>query len=407
MRSGPAEMFCAISVLSLLLPAPAMSQSVISGLVTESQCRAGCLTDWPPGEDRGHCWATCHHPAHCQQETCGRGCRSACTLLANKTDRPQEPRGPRHLDTPRHLETLQFSRLPSIAGCDLSWGPLEVPPNTMKSSSSSPPAAVYLVVGQDKAGQWYEVTQTVTTSARLEGTMTAKLARLVVLGLTETGLQDTVIMDTDGTNCSQMEMLKRTWEMRNTELKDVSLTPRLVSLGLEEGSSLTEARLAWAGEAGAEYLVQWRRLSSSLDIVGNLVTRQTSVQLSLQTDSLYMVTVREVRQDRVSPDTLINTSVAAPSSSPNTKRISTEVIILLVLTLLAVATVMGLILHSRYADSQEQQQNEFNKQLELERGYDVCLETAGKSTFRLSNIKERFHEKLSNFRISTKEESRV
>ena len=47
------------------------------------------------------------------------------------------------------------------------------------------------------------------------------------------------------------------------------------------------------------------------------------------------------------------------------------------------------------------------QQLELERGYDVCLETAGKSTVRLSNITERFHEKLSNFRISTKEESRV
>ena len=385
----------------MLFPTISSSQSVISGLVTEAQCRAGCLSLWSqPGEERAECWTTCHEPHLCQQEeTCGQGCRSACQLLGNRSDR---------LRGPRHLNTLQFSRIPTIRGCSLSWGPLEVSPNTLQTSVPSTLSAVYLVVGQDRAGQWYELTQTINTSTTLEGTMTAKLARLIVFGLTDSGLQDTVIMDMEGTNCSQMEMLRRSWQKKKTEEKDVGLTPRLVSLGLEEDSSLTEARLVWTGGEG-EYLVQWRKLSSSLNIVGNLVTSQTSVEISLESDSLYMVTVREVRGDRVSPDTLISTSVTSPASTAQpADRISTEVIILLVLTLLAVATVMGIILHSRFTENiKVQQQNQFNKQLEL--GHQICLEdpTSGRSLYRI--ISQKINQNLSSFRNSKSnlEESKV
>ena len=285
----------------------------------------------------------------------------------------------------------------------------------MKTSLTSPsPTPVYLVVGQDQAGQWYEVSQTVSTSTTLEGTMTAKLARLVVLGLTETGVQDTVILDTDlGTNCSQMERLS-TADPSETEVTDARLTPRLVSLE-KVGESLSEARLAWSGEAGSgQYLVQWRRVQSDLDILGNLVTRDAKVQLTLHTDSLYLVTVRDVRHSKVSPDTLISiTFPPSPSSSPVSQGISIEVIILIVLTLLAVATVLGILLHSRYSEvSKEEKENQFNKEVELGYPGPVCLQAVKPSSerkflARLSLL--QFNNKLSNFQVSKSsyEESQV
>ena len=200
-----------------------------------------------------------------------------------------------------------------MEGCSLSWGPIQQSENSLRassSSSSSPSSSpvIYLVVGQDQAGQWYEVTQTVTTSTVLEGTMTAKLAKLVVLGLTESGLQDTVIMDTDGTNCDLMEM-SRSPDEAETEEVEASLTPRVVSLQYDD-QSLTSVRLSWEGELG-QFLVTWQRLTSGLtsglDIVGNLVTSHTSVPLSLQSNSVYLFTIRDLRGNTVSPDTHICT----------------------------------------------------------------------------------------------------
>ena len=303
-----------------------------------------------------------------------------------------------------------------MSGCSLSWGPIQTSPNTLQtslpsSSSSSSPSSppVYLVVGHDQAGQWYEVSQTVATSTRLEATMTAKLARLVVLGLTQTGVQDTVILDTDlGTNCSQMERLN-TADPTEAEVTVARLTPRLVSLEqLGETAGLSEASLAWSGEAGSgQYLVQWRRVQSDLDILGNLVSRDTRVQLTLHTDTLYLVTVRDVRHSKVSPDTLISTSSPpSPSSSPVSQGISIEVIILIVLTLLAVATVMGIILHSRYWDSQEEKQNQFNKQLELGHPGPLCLQTvkpASEGNF-LASLALKLNNKL-NKQLATEKTS--
>ena len=387
----------------MFVPHQSQSQPVLTGLVSEAQCRAGCLAglEGEEREEREECWDTCASLTRCgaeeseESESCGRGCRRACSLLGNRTGRTGK--------TSRDLNTYQFSSLPAMSGCSLTWGPIHLSPNTLQTSLTSPSSPpVYLVVGQDHAGQWYEVSQTVATSTRLEGTMTAKLARLVVLGLTESGVQDTVILDTDGTNCSQMESL-RTAESTEAEVKDARLTPRLLSLEqFGETGGLTEVRLGWSGGAGpAQFLVQWRRVQSGMEILGNLVTRDNTVQLTLHTDSLYVVTVRDVRHSRVSPDTLISvSSPPTPASNPVSQGISIEVIILLVLTLLAVATVMGIILHSRYSDTEdEEKQNQFNKQVELGYPGPVCLQAVKPSSERnfLASLSVKLNNKLSKF----------
>ena len=123
-----------------------------------------------------------------------------------------------------------------------------------------------------------------------------------------------LFMATDGTHCDQMEMLMRPNEA-DTEKVEASLTPRVVNLQHDDQSLISVVRLSWEGEFG-QFLVTWQRLTSGLttglDIVGNLLTSHTSVPLSLQSNSLYLFTVRDVMRNTVSPDTLISTSPQAP-----------------------------------------------------------------------------------------------
>ena len=83
--------------------------------------------------------------------------------------------------------TMVFSSPLAITGCSLSWGSMEVSSNSFRSSYTRMEewqrSPVYLVVGRDKSGQWYEVAQTYNTSAIISGNMSAKLDMLRVLAV--------------------------------------------------------------------------------------------------------------------------------------------------------------------------------------------------------------------------------
>ena len=58
MRSEPVEMIMLLLLLVFVVEALGQSQPVLSGLVAEAQCRAGCLAEWSqPGQEREECWA--------------------------------------------------------------------------------------------------------------------------------------------------------------------------------------------------------------------------------------------------------------------------------------------------------------------------------------------------------------
>ena len=69
-------------------------------------------------------------------------------------------------------------------------------------------STVYLVVGKDRAGQWYELTQTSGTRTAVLGTMTAKLDQIRVVAVREEGVKATKAIVTDGTNCEEMERIR-------------------------------------------------------------------------------------------------------------------------------------------------------------------------------------------------------
>ena len=175
---------------------------------------------------------------------------------------------------------------------------------------------VYLVIGQDRAGQWYEVAQTSGTRTVIQGTMTAKLNQLKVLAVRKDGVKATSTIMTDGTNCEEMERIRiKTETERNREIINLSLRPTLEIFPSEK--IFSAATLTWKeepflnhpGSSGSRYLVQWRDLPYNNKVIGTLHTSSNTVRLRLQPNKLYVVEIHDLWARRVSPPTIINTTV--------------------------------------------------------------------------------------------------
>ena len=345
-------------------------EDVISGLVKIATCRATCN----PRDTL--CWDTClqlstsKDTAFCQRDTCGHVCQSVCRhyMLSNTT--PDSKR------VTKNQNTYQFTRMPKLLGCSLAWAPLEVASNTMVKDDLSMSiheedhhriGSVYLVLGQDRAGQWYEVTQTISTYTSLPAIMSSKLARIVILGVRDDGVHDSVIMETDGVDCELEE--RRTQVEQVKDIEDPTLKPVITSMKHIEGTFLTEVSLTWSGvvDDSPRYMVQWQKVPKGIDIVGNLVTAETGVSLTLETDSIFVVTVKDIASRRASSPRIIMTSTSSlSSSSTSSSRISLELIILIVLTIATFTTFVGICLHRRLTQLKtEEYVNKFNEEIEL------------------------------------------
>ena len=92
-----------------------------------------------------------------------------------------------------------------MIGCSLFWGKLKESKKILTPSTLLTSTSVYLVLGQDRAGQWYEITQTTATRTMVEGSMTAKLRELMVIGVQGDGLKTMTRILTDGINCEEVE----------------------------------------------------------------------------------------------------------------------------------------------------------------------------------------------------------
>ena len=227
-----------ISVKSVFTLDPSVEDQVLSGRVSVAQCRTKCLGTFKEDVSREECWSLCQHlgdsvddQSHiCHHEKCQEGCQAACGFYFQSNINPKRKANPK-------AGSLKFSLPPSLDGCSLSWGQLDVSPNTLKVARDLIPSTrtVYLVMGQDKAGQWYEVTQTSGTGAIIDGTMTAKLNQLSVVAVREDGFKATMAFMTDGTNCEEIERKRIEFEAeRNRETVDMSLKPSLEFLSLEK-----------------------------------------------------------------------------------------------------------------------------------------------------------------------------
>ena len=336
---------------------PSVSSQVLDGRVSVARCRAKCLATFQgdgscDGWGCQECWTLCQHldvsgddQSHiCHHEECQEGCQTACGFYFHSNATPKRKVEPK-------VASLEFSHPPSLFGCSLSWGELQVSSNTLWSSRDLLPSTstVYLVLGQDRAGQWYEVTQTTGTRTLIDGIMTAKLDQVRVMAVREDGVKASQAFMTDGTNCEEVERLRMKAEAERTrEQVEPSLKPTLEFLTSEK--IFSEATLTWTeepvlqqpGSPGSRFLIQWHQVPDNYLVVGSLHTSSNTLRLSLQPDTFYVVEIHDQWAKKVSPPTIINTTIRHKS-----REVSWELVIVLGVTALAVLSFGGILLNMR------------------------------------------------------------
>ena len=294
----------ALASLQLLAASCSSSDSVISGLVRVARCRASLAEvtgSWDLCADLAPASvaSVCTRPGLARD----RSLASVCDHYYQTNMTPTHPRAPR---LPSPGLPWHFPSGLAVSGCSVSWPRLAPATNSLHTADEGP-RSVYLVLGQDRAGQWYELTQTRAPGTRLQPLMAAKLARLVVLGVRDSGVQDSLSRDVEAVaSCRPQETAT---EVTFTEDRD--LTPRVISVKDFGNSGLAEVSLVWRGShvaivQEAAYMVQWQKLPGS--ITGNLVTSDLDASLTLETGSLYLVTVTDMARGRISPPTAVNTN---------------------------------------------------------------------------------------------------
>ena len=313
------------SLLLVLAPSLAtnLSPSLVTSLVQVAQCRASlastdlawelCLRLAPAAEDR---------EAVCAGAEAGGAAAAVCRhyLLTNTT--------PQHQSSPAPAPGLYtFPRPAKMWGCWLAWPQLRPASNQLVAAGAGA-GSVSLVLGQDGAGQWYELGQTTARLLQLRPAMAAKLARVVVVGVRPGGVADTLSLDTSPGHCGHPHPRPQP-----------AAAPRPVLTSACEpmtaSGQLCEVGLGWAGPGSeAEYQLQWGRVGGAS--TGSLVTREAAASLALETGTVYWVTLTSIATGAVSPPLLVSTH-PAPAPAPAPGQMSPEGVALVLLLILGLA----------------------------------------------------------------------
>ena len=317
------------SVASLLLVltsslATNLSPSLVTSLVQVAQCRASlastdlawelCLRLAPAAEDR---------EAVCAGAEAGGAAAAVCRhyLLTNTT--------PQHQSSPAPAPGLYtFPRPAKMWGCWLAWPQLRPASNQLVAAGAGA-GSVSLVLGQDGAGQWYELGQTTARLLQLRPAMAAKLARVVVVGVRPGGVADTLSLDTSPGHCGHPRP-------RPTALPRPVVTSACEPM--TASGQLCEVGLGWAGPGSgeAEYQLQWGRVGGAS--TGSLVTREAAASLALETGTVYWVTLTSIATGAVSPPLLVSTH---PAPAPGQMSPEGVALVLLLILGLAAASVLA------------------------------------------------------------------
>ena len=304
-----------------------LSPSLVTSLVQVAQCRASlastapatwelCLRLAPAAEDR---------EAVCAGAEAGGAAAAVCRhyLLTNTT--------PQHQSSPAPAPALYtFPRPAKMWGCWLAWPQLRPASNQLVAAGAGAGAgSVSLVLGQDGAGQWYELGQTTARLLQLRPAMAAKLARVVVVGVRPRGVADTLSLDTSPGHCGHPRPRPA-----------AAPRPMLTSAcePMAASGQLCEVGLGWAGPGSgeAEYQLQWGRVGGAS--VGSLVTREAAASLALEAGTVYWVTVTSIATGAVSPPLLVSTH---PAPAPGQMSPEGVALVLLLILGLAAASVLA------------------------------------------------------------------
>ena len=294
--------------------------SLFHDRVETGLCRARCLQTYSEesegsqaGEDLDldQCWTVCQllsvdpptWARVCQEgagEVCRGGCLTACshfTLLPSPSLGLQEDTSPGYRLTRSHT-------------CSLSL-------------PGGHPGTVFLVVGEDARGDWYEVSQTPHTSLDL----VSFIVNLVIIKISHTG--QLAVRQMAGCSGQQSD----SWQLQLVSLtRDSGIFQVTLDWSSTTSSSSTEP------VRGTRFAVKW----SIGSVLGVLETHQTSASLSLPPQSRAVVQVSEVETGRTSHSLTVRTPPL--TEDPGTAR-SLLTLGLAGATILALLLILGITIY--------------------------------------------------------------
>lgn len=251
----------------------------------------------------------CRHSLQEEEDeagVCGAGCRRACRYYLNQnvvpSTRPARVRA-------ASLAPIEFSERPILRGCQLTWGRPGLSANSLRggadrqknslaaggSSSSSTSRPVYLLLGRDGAGQWYEVNQTEMTRTLIAVQTLAKLHELLLVAVGRHGVLISAQLPVD-----QDAVLACRPDGRQPVGEHQQQRPHVSLETMETDGVLFRAVISWTvpseaympsvAPATARYLVRWRTVPEGF-MAGSLLTNQTRAVLALLPSSHVVVEV--------------------------------------------------------------------------------------------------------------------
>jgi hypothetical protein len=223
---------------------------------------------------------------------------------------------------------------------------------------------VYLLLGLDGAGQWYEVNQTEETHTSIAYQTLAKLHDLLLVAVGRQGIFTSaqVHVSEAAIQGCRPDSLKHPQPQQQLSLpmlqkleSDGVLFRAVISWSSPAASS---AGLATAGNnvAAAQYLVRWRTIPEGF-LAGSLLTNSTTATLALLADTTVQVEVSPLlllldnRQLMTSPPLLISTYRPAANGGSGGKAgaATTALLVAVFSLLLSLAAFLAMVIRLYYS----------------------------------------------------------
>ena len=277
--------------------------SVLLGRVGVAECRSKCLVKFPgdcSGGDCFMCWDVCGLlPSQTQpwshmclnKQICFKGCEAACSFYLNENRTPS-------INSSPVSANLDLSSPLVLNGCSVSWGSIAESSNSFPGSKSHNPLQniVYIVLGKDGAGKWYEVEQTNRNYQDIDLRILTKLEELLLMAVSQDGLvtSSRIVLTRKVSSCET----ERNYRQPRTFSGGSSLRSHTFSswspvlAGVARDGSMARAQVSWQdpgkviGGVPARFLVRWELVSSG-QVVGSSLTNATSISIPLYNLHLY------------------------------------------------------------------------------------------------------------------------
>ena len=324
-----------------------LHDNVLHSRITVGQCRATCLAqtqkakgDNDQEEDQqadckvdgvcGDCWSQCARlndigtqaqiSSSCRTDnTCSEGCQVACSSYLRSNTVFSKQRSSRR-------NRLEFSKPLVLSGCSVTWGNLRPSANSFKKSSrtgramSNNKEVIYLVLGRDRTGTWYEVNQTLANQAIIHPWTLNKLHEVHVIGVGSAGIltsKSVVVPEYIPKTCLVKPVIlhrepttgataSTTVESVNSGFATTEDEFKINLIGLEKlEDGIPRVVISWPESTdqhkilpgGVKYLIRWRQIPLG-PVAGNMLTNSSVAKLPLLSTADVLVEVSRLTDEK-------------------------------------------------------------------------------------------------------------